>query len=82
MKNMPFDAAKLLKNTMIPLDIDAMSIVIIIAQIQLSLRHPKNNGPGATEARKIAEHLQQLIAGIDSTIDAIIQMGWNRDFDL
>lgn len=51
-------------NFHIPLEIDVNTALILVAHIQLALRHPRNTGPSAGEARHIVEairsHFQKL----------------------
>jgi len=46
-----------------------------MAQLQLALRHPDNQGPTAEIARHFARHLQQWLA-ITPTLLTIAQAGW------
>lgn len=54
-------------------------LVVIIAQVQLALRHPQNTGEAAKGARKLTE---QLIAGLDKAspgIGTLLEIGFDAD---
>lgn len=54
-------------------------LVVIIAQVQLALRHPCNTGEAAKGARKLTE---QLIASLDKAspgIGTLLEIGFDAD---
>lgn len=63
------------------IQLSAIDAFAIFAQIQLALRHPKNNGVpsriGREFAQRIEKHLSQL-----PTIAKLCEMGWNPEHDL
>lgn len=63
-------------------DFDLVTAVCVIAQLQLASRHPKNNGPSRELAEVFARTLQQKIAEVAPENAAIMEMGWNPDFDI
>jgi len=68
----------------IKLEIDAVTAVILIGQLQLATRHPKNNGPSVPYAVAFARKLQQIIAEKfpDTSLPVTMEMGWNPNFDI
>lgn len=71
-----------LRNIPVVLEIDGFTAMILISQIQLALRHPRNDGPSSEIARELAIHMQSKITGIDASVDLALQMGWNPDYDV
>lgn len=74
------------KETMLqPVDmpINVIQAMCIIGNIQLATRHHKNIGESRQIAEQFARELQNKIAPlIDSNHAAIIQMGWDPNFDI
>lgn len=64
------------------LEIDGLTAMILIAQLQLALRNKKNSGPSSKVAHELARQLQFKIQGIDASVDLILEMGWNPDYDV
>ena len=52
----------------------------IFSQLQLALRHPKNNGATANIARKIAEDLERQLATTPA-LKEVARRGWDAKFD-
>ncbi len=44
------------------LEIDRVTAWVVLAQLQLALRHPENTGPSAEIARGFADQIQSLVA--------------------
>lgn len=55
---------------------------ILLAQLQLALRHPHNTGPSADIAREMANNLARLIIAKFPESQEMIQQGFNPAFDL
>lgn len=55
---------------------------VLVAQLQLALRHPDNQGSSAEIARDIATRLQTLLGQIDPAIAEALEQGWNPEFDV
>lgn len=53
---------------------------ILLAQLQLALRHPGNGGPSAALAREIAGRLQEAVAS-DGALKEVAEQGWREEFD-
>lgn len=64
------------------IDFDLVTAVCIVAQLQLASRHPKNTGPSRDVAEEFARTLQAHIAEVAPENAAIMEMGWNPDFDV
>jgi hypothetical protein len=64
------------------IDLDVVTAMSIIAQIQLALRHPGNTGKSAAIAASFARVLQELIVAVAPENERIIEMGWNPDLDV
>jgi len=54
---------------------------ILMAQLQLALRHPANTGATALQARGLAERLQQLVAGDSPILLLVAEKGWRPALD-
>jgi hypothetical protein len=63
-------------------DFDLVTAICVIAQLQLAARHPKNIGPSREVAEVFARSLQQKIIEVAPENAAIMEMGWNPDFDI
>lgn len=62
--------------------IEAYTAFILISQLQLAARHPENTGPAANLAKGFAVNLAQIFNSIDPRIVAIIDKGWDPNFDI
>lgn len=63
------------------LETDVVTAWIIIGQVQLALRHPKNTGPTAEIARRAIEHMIQVVAPEGTVLRDVAEKGWNSDYD-
>lgn len=57
-------------------------LYILIANIQLALRHPNNNGPSAEIAREIALNMTEAICHHVPEARESIESGWNPAYDV
>jgi hypothetical protein len=55
---------------------------ILIAQLQLALRHPENDGGSSAIAYEIAEHLADAICHHIPEARELIEAGWNPENDI
>lgn len=55
---------------------------ILVAQLQLALRHPGNTGEGATVAYQIAQNLAKAICSYVPEAKELIDQGWNPAYDV
>lgn len=63
------------------LDLDAGAACVLLAQLQLALRHPGNRGYSADIARRIADDLIAYLAAGDPTIEMLLRRGDNPTYD-
>ena len=63
----------------VALTIDKVSAWVLVAQLQLALRHPANNGPTSEIARHIATTiLEGLSLDPDSALARLAEQGWQE----
>jgi hypothetical protein len=62
------------------IEMDAAAIVMVIAQLQLALRHPGNQGPSRKDVIRFARGLQDLLASYDPEIGRYMERGWHECF--
>ena len=55
---------------------------VLVAHLQLALRHPGNDGESAEIARDIARRLQSKLAEIHPLIGQALETGWHPEFDV
>ncbi|MDD5457478.1 MAG: hypothetical protein PHV30_10680 [Candidatus Margulisbacteria bacterium] len=65
----------------IKMDVTPLEAWVIMCQLQLALRHPRNIGPTAVIAREIAKEIQEKVA-ITPALQEIAEKGWKREFDM
>lgn len=63
-------------------DFDLLTACCVIAQLQLATRAPRNTGPSREVAEGFARELQQRVIEVAPENSAILEMGWNPDFDV
>lgn len=63
----------------IPLKLSPIEAWVIMAQIQLALRCPGNQGPTAIIAKTVAIYLQDKIATTPA-LAAVAEAGWSQDY--
>jgi len=56
-------------------------LYILIAHIQLALRHPGNHGASAEVAREIANNMTEAVCHYVPEARALIELGWNPEYD-
>ena len=57
-------------------------LYILIAQIQLALRHPNNTGASAQIAREIAFNMTEAVCHHVPEARETIEQGWNPAYDV
>ena len=62
-------------------DFDVLLACVLIAQIQLATRHPKNTGLGRQIAEEFARELQKRVIEVAPENAKVLEMGWNPTFD-
>lgn len=51
----------------------------VLAQLQLALRHPGNEGAARAVAEQVARRIQAHLKG--KTLEQVAEMGWHSEFD-
>jgi len=74
-------AEKLFSKT-ISFEIDCMTAICIVGNIQLATRHAKNIGESRKIAEAFARDLQKKITDKVPEAGIVLHMGWNPDFDI
>lgn len=64
-----------------PFYFDPLTIMSLIANVQLATRHPLNNGDSRRIAEQTARELQRVLSEKIPEVSAILEMGWNPDLD-
>jgi hypothetical protein len=64
------------------IDLDIVTAMSVIAQIQLAARHPGNNGDTKQIAERFAKELQVMVCAIAPENAELIELGWNADCDI
>jgi hypothetical protein len=64
------------------LDVDWITVVAVIACIQLSLRHPGNTGGSSVKARAFVESIIDHIGAISPDLADILRQGFDPQHDL
>lgn len=65
-----------LEHKRVILELSAQEAWAVLAQLQLALRQPNNDGASAHQARKIALEIQELVATTPALL-TIAQRGWH-----
>lgn len=68
--------------TPITIEIDCAIGICVISQIQLAYRHPNNRGTAQRISEKFARELQSKISQAMPEVAVILEMGWNKEYDL
>ena len=71
-----------LKELPVHLQTDGLTIFMLIAQLQLALRHPGNAGESADKTRELAIDLQNQLRSRVPDIKPILDRGWHPEFDM
>ena len=79
---MPNQAEKEWYDTVIPLEMDRFSMLVIVGSIELALRHPQFTGPSAQAAREIGFDFARrlLVDGLDVP-DEVVN-SWSETFQV
>lgn len=57
-------------------------VIILIAQIQLALRHPGNTGYSSQRARKIIEAMIAMMERSEPAVGPLLRMGFDPQHDV
>jgi hypothetical protein len=55
---------------------------LLVAQLQLALRHPANRGPSANTIKNFAVELQRRIVERVPAAQEVLEKGWHPEFDM
>ena len=64
------------------ISIDGLTAFMLIAQLQLALRHPSNTGETADKVREIVVNLQNQLQTRSPDLKPILDKGWHPEFDV
>lgn len=65
----------------IKIEVDPLTAVSIIANIQLATRHRENLGPSRQLAESFAKQLGLVVCGLRPDLADAIQAGWDPQYD-
>lgn len=68
-------------NPLITVQLDTVTAMSVLGNIQLAGRHPANNGPSRQLAVDFGLQLQRKISEVWPDRAALMQMGWDPIFD-
>ena len=71
-----------LRELPVHLQTDGLTIFMLIAQLQLALRHPGNSGESADKIRELAIDLQNQLTSRVHGLKPILERGWHPEFDM
>lgn len=69
------------RQEMVTLQLTTLEAWVVLAQLQLALRHPKNTGGSSVIAHKIADRLQKIVAS-DGALAEVAELGWRPEHDV
>jgi hypothetical protein len=64
------------------LQVDFDTLLAIVSQVQLALRHPGNKGPGSMRARKWLGHIYQMFEAQDPLVASMLRLGESPAHDV
>lgn len=62
------------------LEMSGIQLWVVLANLQLALRHPGNRGPSAAIARGVAESLEGVVTRY-AAMARVAAMGWDEAYD-
>jgi len=74
------ELAELEKGMSFPVFLRPLDCWIILSQLQLALRHPKNTGLTAVRAKELALQFQEIVAN-KGALKRMAELGWISEFD-
>lgn len=63
------------------LELGGQQAFILLAQLQLALRHPGNTGQTADWAREVAGDLEARLSQLGPNLARICKLGWDPNYD-
>jgi hypothetical protein len=64
------------------IEMDVLTAICVLGNIQLATRHPANTGPSVGYAVRWGRELQEKIVEKIPEQSAIMEMGWDPNFDM
>lgn len=68
-------------NKPITINTDCINAMVIIAQLQLAIRHPENTGPSRYITEKFARKLQEAVVSVNPEFSLVLDRGWQPEYD-
>lgn len=68
--------------TTITIEVDLVTALCVIANIQLAGRHPENKGTPKLVGEKFARKLQARVAEVKPGMLTVMEAGWNPALDI
>jgi hypothetical protein len=72
---------KALKGKPFILETTALHAWLIMAQLQLALRHPQNKGPSSNMVREICNKIIEVVAPPGTALREVADRGWDTKYD-
>lgn len=69
------------EKVVIPLALTPLQVMVLVGQLQLSLRHPENSGPSSVIARKLAYELIEDLVEVHPNFAKVMSYGWQPTLD-
>ena len=65
--------------TPMPFEMNSQQVFVLVGQLQLALRHPRNCGPASVMARGLAEVLGDMLTDLYPAVGQVIAAGWDEN---
>lgn len=63
-------------------ELNGFELLVLIAQLQLALRHPGNNGAAARTANLLARRFQAYLSNARPELSDLLEAGWDASRDV
>lgn len=63
------------------LDIDPRLMLVVVAELQLALRHPENTGPTRRKIERLTRDWQAWLVELEPDLAEVLELGWNPEYD-
>ena len=64
------------------IETDRLTLFMLVAQVQMAMRHPQNQGPSRERVEGFCRDLGAALAPAGSAAARIIEMGWDPTEDI